>query len=119
LVDEAEKKLEGRSVNLDVLATEIAPLFHGDPIDAVVLACTHFPLLKEELRAVAPYPVTWIDSGDAIARRVETLLNQNPHHFGQALKTETAFSTGTESGLDRIRAFSAYGFPRFVSLGTA
>jgi glutamate racemase len=39
-----------------------------------VLGCTHFPLLAQELAAAAPHPVTWMDSGAAIARRVATIL---------------------------------------------
>ena len=48
-------------------------------IDTIVLACTHFPLLQAQLAAqgaaLAP-EVTWVDSGEAIARRVETLLGE-------------------------------------------
>ena len=44
-------------------------------MDTVVLACTHFPLLADELAAGAPRPLRWIDSGAAIARRVAALLD--------------------------------------------
>lgn len=43
-------------------------------MDVVVLACTHFPLLKAELRAIFPPDVALIDSGAAIARRVRDLV---------------------------------------------
>ena len=43
-------------------------------MDAVVLGCTHFPLLKAELQQLWP-DLRWIDSGDAIARRVKYLLS--------------------------------------------
>ncbi|WP_430462097.1 glutamate racemase [Thalassolituus sp. LLYu03] len=39
----------------------------------VVLGCTHFPLLRDALEQRWPQ-IQWIDSGAAIARRVETLL---------------------------------------------
>ncbi|QCI80130.1 glutamate racemase [Hankyongella ginsenosidimutans] len=42
-------------------------------LDTVVLACTHFPLLADELTAAAPHPVAWVDSADGIARRVAHL----------------------------------------------
>ncbi|MEN9463852.1 MAG: hypothetical protein RL217_33 [Pseudomonadota bacterium] len=45
------------------------------PLSHVVLGCTHFPLLKSFLAQLWPQ-VHWIDSGEAIARRVETLLGQ-------------------------------------------
>ena len=40
----------------------------------MVLACTHYPLLLERFRAVAPWPVEWLDPAPAIARRVADLM---------------------------------------------
>jgi glutamate racemase len=37
-----------------------------------VLACTHFPLLEEELRAAFP-GLTYVDGGPGIARRIAYL----------------------------------------------
>jgi len=72
----AEAALRGEAVSDDAVLAEIAPCFvDGDPrTDTVVLACTHYPLLLEQIRRVAPWPVDWIDPAPAIARRVETLL---------------------------------------------
>ena len=72
----AEAALRGESVSHDAVLAEIAPCFvDGDPrTDTVVLACTHYPLLLEQIRRIAPWPVDWIDPAPAIARRVETLL---------------------------------------------
>ncbi|MDX9873291.1 MAG: glutamate racemase [Spongiibacteraceae bacterium] len=78
LVEWAETKLRGRPVDLNALRQLLAPLFAHErgPVDTVVLGCTHFPLLVEELQAATPEPVLWVDSGNAIARRVETLLGK-------------------------------------------
>jgi len=55
----------------------IAEQFHCHPraaeMDTVVLACTHFPLVKDQLARQLP-KLAWIDSGQAIARRVQQLL---------------------------------------------
>jgi len=40
-----------------------------------VLACTHFPLLADELAAAAPRALVLIDSGEGIARRVAVLTS--------------------------------------------
>ena len=73
----AEAHLRGEPVNdADVLA-EIEPCFRerdGDRTDAVALACTHYPLLLDIYRRVAPWEVAWIDPAPAIARRVVQLL---------------------------------------------
>jgi glutamate racemase len=42
--------------------------------DSVVLACTHYPLLIDSFRRLAPWAVTWIDPAPAIARRADQLL---------------------------------------------
>ena len=73
----AEAELNGDPAGDTVLAAEIAPCFvdaHGARTDTVVLACTHYPLLLDRFRKLAPWPVEWIDPAPAIARRVMELL---------------------------------------------
>jgi len=79
LVSLAEAKLQGEVITPKDLAPVIERIFTapgGDKVDTAVLACTHFPLLREELAAASPRPVTWLDSGDAIARRVRWWLDE-------------------------------------------
>ncbi len=73
LVQIAEDKVAGKSVSLNIIADEIAPLFEAN-VDVIVLGCTHFPHLIEEFKTVAPRPVVWLDSSEAIANRVISLL---------------------------------------------
>lgn len=74
LVVQAERKMAGYPVDLDEIANAIAPL-HALPVlpDVIILGCTHFPLLKDELQQLLP-DVFLVDSGAAIARRVASLL---------------------------------------------
>lgn len=75
----AEKKLRGRNLPIQEVRDtldEFILLDRGKPMDTVVLACTHFPLLKSELRTAYPHILHWVDSGEAIARRVHYWLNQ-------------------------------------------
>ncbi len=76
LVTAAEAKLRGESVDADVFARAVAALRSqpdGERIDTVVLACTHFPLIEDELRAAFGPGVSFIDGSDGIARRVAFL----------------------------------------------
>ena len=69
----AEDKLSGRPVSISAIESEIASAFmerEGKRTDVVVLACTHYPLLEDEIAQAAPWPVTLIDPASAIARRV-------------------------------------------------
>ncbi len=76
LVELAEAKLRGEATDPDDYRAVLAGLLDqpgGDRIDMVVLACTHFPLVADELSAAAPRPLTFIDGGPGIARRVAHL----------------------------------------------
>lgn len=46
-------------------------------IDVLVLGCTHYPFLEERIRKSFPYPVTILDSSEAIARRTGQLLGDS------------------------------------------
>ena len=77
LVQIAEQKLRGEMIDENVIERIVAALMQHEKaqlMDILVLACTHFPLLKEELSKYLPKKVQLIDSGEAIARRVEHLL---------------------------------------------
>jgi len=65
---------------LDAVRAAARPLFDsigGDRIDTVVLACTHFPLLEDELRVAFP-GVDYVHGGDGIARRIAYLTREQP-----------------------------------------
>lgn len=72
LVDMAEEKLRGKCVDLGELKQILSTI--ENKVDVAVLGCTHFPLIKEEIQAVLSDKVLLVDSGEAIARRVEDLL---------------------------------------------
>ncbi|MCQ0570836.1 glutamate racemase [Klebsiella pneumoniae] len=75
LVELAEAKLHGEPVPLEELRRILRPwLRMQEPPDTVVLGCTHFPLLQEELQRVLSEGTRLIDSGAAIARRTAWLL---------------------------------------------
>lgn len=75
LVQAAEAKLAGEAPDPVIFARAMAGLADqpgGEAMDVVVLACTHFPLVQDELAAAMP-GVTFVHGGDGIARRVAHL----------------------------------------------
>ncbi|WP_296718627.1 glutamate racemase [Erythrobacter sp.] len=77
LVAAAEAKLRGRAVDPALIADvhdRLAAMPGGEAIDTLVLACTHFPLLAEELAAAFGPQVTQVDGAEGIARRIADLL---------------------------------------------
>jgi glutamate racemase len=90
----AEAELAGAPASDAAIAEEIAPCFRDDGArtDTVVLACTHYPLLIERLRRLAPWSVNFIDPAPAIARRVSDLLGPpSQRHSGS---TRAIFTSG-------------------------
>lgn len=76
LVELAEAKLHGRATDPARYAAILDGLFgqpDGARIDTIVNACTHFPLVADELAAAAPHPVTFVDGSAGIARRIAFL----------------------------------------------
>jgi glutamate racemase len=76
LVALAEAKLAGERIASTEIAAAVAPLA-GQGMDMLVLACTHFPLLADELRAALP-GVEQVDGAAGIARRIRRLTERQP-----------------------------------------
>ncbi|NQW01741.1 MAG: glutamate racemase [Rhodospirillales bacterium] len=73
----AEGHFKGTAVDRQRLARDIAPAFIdacGRRTDTVVLGCTHYPLLLDELQAAAPWPVNWLDPAQAVASQLMRVL---------------------------------------------
>ncbi len=118
LVAAAEQKLRGETPDPRALAAAIDGLFGapgGADIDVVALACTHFPLLAEELAVAAPRACQWLDSGAAIARRLAHLLILPPG----AARTRQAGFTAPDMIVSALPAFRARGFSAFTAIGAA
>jgi len=76
LVDAAELKLRGGKPDPAIFERAAQGLRQqpgGEDIDTVVLACTHFPLVQEELAAAFGDKVQFIDGAQGIARRIAYL----------------------------------------------
>jgi glutamate racemase len=87
--------LEGPEVNAAI--TEYTAEMIREGIDTIILGCTHYPFLKPALAAALPKHLQIIDTGKAVAKRVEKLnprLSANPRiHF---------FTTGKLEMLDAL-----------------
>jgi len=80
LVELAEAKLSGAPIDPAAIGAALAPMRdaeHGVDIDVIVLACTHFPLLAEEIGAAWP-SASLVDGNAGIARRIAHLTAGQP-----------------------------------------
>jgi len=108
----AEERMHGREIEDDAVRREIAPVFQerdGRRTDVVVLGCTHYPLLADEIAALAPWRVTYIDPADAIARRAEQVLGDHAAARRADAAVLKAFVT-SEHGLELRPVFATFGY---------
>ena len=63
-----------------VVRRYLAPL-RGDGVDALVLGCTHYPLLKSAVARELP-GVALVDSAEAVAAEVQARLRGEPGREG-------------------------------------
>jgi glutamate racemase len=118
LVELAEAKLRGEETDPAVYARIIDGLLSrpgGERIDTIVLACTHFPLVRDELAAAAPRPLSFVDGNDGIARRTAWLARDLS--WPASPGTGLAVFTGTAAAAEAYRAgLSGYGISRIEML---
>jgi glutamate racemase len=118
LVELAEAKLRGESTAVSDVRAAITPLLANpaaDAMDVVVLACTHFPLIAEELQAAIARPVTFTDGGPGIARRVAYLTRDQS--WPETPAEGVAVFTGNSNVAPQLReSLARFGLTRVEAL---
>ena len=107
----AEAELNGNPASDEAIAAELAPCFiekDGKRTDTIALACTHYPLLGERLKTLAPWPVEWINPAPAIARRVLDLTGKSSN--AQGPPATITFTSGRSPSPQLAKALAAFGF---------
>jgi glutamate racemase len=113
LVIAAEAQMRGERFDASAAAraaNALRAMPGGDRIDTVVLACTHFPLILDELAAAFGPQVRFVDGADGIARRIAFLTQGQPF---DRREPDCALFTRDEPGLaDLGPALRAAGLQR-------
>jgi glutamate racemase len=102
----------GWTTELPEVLPGILEPFRRAEVDALVLGCSHYPLLRREIEAELGPAVAVLDSGEAIARQVRRVLNQRgllaaPHAPSCRLIT-TAASPALSHVLERLEIETRY-----------
>ena len=112
LVELAEAKLRGEATDPAAYARILDGLLGqpgGERIDTIVLACTHFPLVEDELAAAAPRPIAFVDGKEGIARRTAWLTRDQvwPDRAGEGIAVFTGEPADAEAFRRGPRPFTA------------
>ena len=109
LVELAEAKLAGKTIGFEAVRAAALPMFEaarGEEIDVIVLACTHFRLLDEELRSAFP-GVQLVDGAQGIARRIADLTRDQ--QWPAAQSPGVALFTGAPPTGPLLASLALYG----------
>ena len=69
-----------------------------DPlIDTIILACTHYPLIKKKIRSFLPESIRLVDQGKLIAESLDDYLHRHPEMETHCSKNATCRFYTTES----------------------
>ena len=112
LVEAAEGVLRGETPDPAVFADAARGLRQkpgGEDIDTVVLACTHFPLVENELRA-ALGAVRFVHGAEGIARRIASLTRGQ--QFARKIPDFALFTGDPDQFATLLPALRAYGLDR-------
>lgn len=93
---------------LERLKKILEPILHLDEAnkpDVVVLGCTHFPLVKDDISKVLGPHMKFIDSGEAVARRVKSLLADKIGVKNESCKSASVECPTDGSLLGPVEAF--------------
>jgi glutamate racemase len=58
-----------------------------DQIDTIILACTHYPILKEYIESIVPENVQIVSQGAIIAEKLQDYLERHPEIEQKCSKT--------------------------------
>jgi glutamate racemase len=117
LVAAAEAKFRGLPIDQEAIVHAVSGLraeAGGDPIDTVVLACTHFPLLAQELQAEFGSEVRLIDGAAGIARRIADLTEGQT--FTRSRPDFAVFTALPDDPMATEAALKGYGIERLEQL---
>lgn len=84
-------------------------LLTRDPyIDTILLACTHYPLLMDKIRAVLPAPIRVVSQGPIVAASLADYLHRHPDLAAQCSQHGTRQFLTTDSPADFSRQASTF-----------
>ncbi|MEG9476255.1 glutamate racemase [Mannheimia indoligenes] len=99
LVEIVEEKQRTGRVDMARLQKVVEDWQDHSTLDTVILGCTHFPLIKNELQQVLPKVKYFVDPGIGIAKRVLSLLGEVKFNQNNELVNE-AFCTSETSAFE-------------------
>jgi len=93
LVDQVENNLINTEKTSNLLKEYIEPMLNQD-VDYIVLGCTHYPLLSEEINKITKGKVILLEPSEAIATQMQKKLEEHNLASTSQVRITTIYTTG-------------------------
>ncbi|RYY18143.1 MAG: glutamate racemase [Chitinophagaceae bacterium] len=110
LIENNEQDSEGASF---FIRRHVTNLLAKDPeIDAILLACTHYPLIQQQIKDLLPSTVTVLGQGEIVSGKLADYLARHPEIESRISRTgdRAFYTTDSTEDFDR-HASQFYGTP--------
>ena len=100
-----EGKIESEEMT-ELLQKYLKPMVEAN-IDYLVLGCTHYPYLIPQIKKIIPKHIKIIDSGEAVAKQTQKILQKNNlQNRSEENNTQTFYTNSDATVLKSILGFS-------------
>ncbi|WP_286785662.1 MULTISPECIES: glutamate racemase [Pseudomonas] len=93
-------ELQGEATRA-LLSRYVEPLL-AEGCDTLILGCTHYPFLRPLLAQLLPPSVALVDTGEAVARRLEHLLDEHGLRRAEGAASARFFTSGDPVRLEAL-----------------
>ncbi|KXX69945.1 glutamate racemase [Flammeovirga sp. SJP92] len=113
MVELVEEGAAGTSKSLDVLTPLVTPMINEN-VDQIVLGCTHYPFLKEDIQKIVGEKVNLIDPAPAVVKQIKRLMpnvtNEEKviHQFFTSSPDLVSFKAGVEKLIGNNNSVNYY-----------
>lgn len=93
-----EKLVENGDLDGPAVKAMLSPLLDEclqKNVDTIALGCTHYPFLTPTMQTLCHHQIAFIDSGEAIARRLADIIQNQTSHQAQSTRFYTTGDTGS------------------------
>jgi len=97
--------IENNDLASDKICKELMTLFSSiakESIDVLVLGCTHYPFVRDQIRAIVGEGMAILDSGGAVARQVKRILEHDNGLANASIPDYQFFTTGDQEKVRRV-----------------
>lgn len=118
LTELIEREGSGKLLEAEIKKVLEGLILKDKLIDTVILGCTHYPLIKEQIKKILPKNISLIGQGEIIAKKLEEYVSRHAE-IGKKLSTQPAICFHTTSQSQQVKKMMAQFYGKKILVKTA